>query len=83
MKYYQVGTTSNGDEFVSYEGTSLEESKKALEDERYAFENLHPSDKKHTVVWGKVYDLPDDTDLNDEDELINAICECTGYDDIG
>lgn len=82
MKYFQVGTTSNGDEYVSYEGTSLEEAKKALEDERYAFENLHSRDKKYTEVWGRVYDLPDDVNLNDEDELINAICDCLGYNDL-
>lgn len=82
MKYYQIGTTSNGDEYVSYEGASLEEAKKALEDERYAFENLHPYDKKRTEVWGRVYDLPDDVNLNDEDELINAICDCLGYNDL-
>lgn len=87
MKYYVVGSTScrnihteEGDEFSSYEGTSLEEAKKALKNEKQAYEGLHPSDKKRTVVWGRVYDIPDDVDLNDEDSLTNALCECTGYD---
>ncbi len=89
MKYYQVGSTKyaklhteDGDEFLSYEGISLEEAKKALEDEKYAFEKLHNYDKKRTVVWGRVYDIPDDTDITDENELINALCECIGYDDL-
>lgn len=89
MKYYVVGSTScrnihteEGDEFTSYEGISLEEARKALADEKYNFEHLHPHDKKRTIVWGRVYDIPDDTDLNDEDAVINALCDCIGYDDI-
>lgn len=89
MKYYKVGSTScininteEGDEFTSYEGTSFEDAKKALDAEKQAFKNLHPHDKKRTIIWGRIYDIPDDTDLNDEDALINALCDCVGYDDI-
>lgn len=90
MKYYRVGSTScininieEGDEFTSYEGTSFEDAKKALENEKWKFEKyLTQNEKKRTIVWGRVYDIPDDTDLNDEYALSNALCDCLGYNDI-
>jgi hypothetical protein len=86
MKYYQVGSTSiinknnEGDEFVSYEGFSLEVAKKALQSEKDSFEKLHEFDKKRTIFWGRIYNLPNGIDKNNEEEILNAIVESIGYD---
>jgi hypothetical protein len=89
MKYYQIGTTSftnanteDGDEYVSYAGISLADALEALENEKHAFKSLHEYDKKRTRVWGRIYDIPDETDINDEDEVLNAIIEAIGYDEL-
>jgi hypothetical protein len=69
---------STGDESTAYSGTSLDEARKAYENELYKFDRyLTASEKKNAEVFAKEYNLPDDIDLNDEDKLTDALC--SGY----
>ena len=85
MKFYEVVTARKDgyDEWTEYEGFDREKALKALEDAKWAFETYSTAkEKKNQYVECRVYELPDDIDINDKDEIINAICECTGYDTI-
>lgn len=44
------------------------------------WERLDYRDKKESAIEGRIYEIPDDTDINDGDEIINAICDACGYD---
>lgn len=82
MKYYEsVNVKLKGsepiDEFTAYSGI---DKKKALEEAYADWHSLSDFNKEHSFEEVREYDLSDDTDLSDEDELINAICDCTGYD---
>jgi hypothetical protein len=93
MKYYEVGTLtiytrdsrgqmSTEDEFTAYSGTSLDEARKAYEQEVYKFDRyLTASEKKNAEVFAREYNLPDDIDINDEDEVFNALYD-EGFDDL-
>lgn len=74
-RYHKDGSNpyAYGDEWQSYLGNDLEEAKKALEE-------LSTSDDKHYYTEGRIYEIEDDVDVDDEDELINAICDCYGFD---
>lgn len=41
---------------------------------------LTETEKKRSYVEARIYDIPDDTDVSDEDELNNALIDCCGYD---
>ena len=45
-----------------------------------SYEKLTDYDKKQTEIECRVYSIDDDVDINDIDELTNALVECTGYD---
>lgn len=85
MKFYEVVTARKDgyDEWTEYEGFDREKALKALEDAKWAFEKYSTTkEKENQYVECRVYELPDDIDINDKDEITNAICECTGYDTI-
>lgn len=71
MTYYATITATNTDEWTEYEGIDLNEALRAYE--RATAYTAHN-------VEVRAYELPDDTDINDRNELIDAICECVGYD---
>lgn len=77
MKYYTLteielrGNGEYGDEFDSYAGFDFE---KIME----AYSNVRSNDKYALEI--RAYELPNDIDVNDEDEISNAIVECAGYD---
>jgi len=71
MTYYATITSTNLDEWTEYEGIDLNEA-------------LHAYDRAKAYTYYNVevraYELPDDTNINDRDELIDAISECLSYD---
>lgn len=81
MKYYMVETerfNKRGeaiDTWLYYEGTDLSLAKKEKE-------RRESGDTEEYVTSIKVYTIPDDTDLNDTDSVINALVEAIGYDTI-
>ena len=90
MKYYKVGTrkftnpkhTDYNDEWISYEGFDFCKAWKTLKEEKANYEcHLTKKEKELFEILAEVYDLPDDIDTSDEDEVINALCDCCGYDD--
>lgn len=90
MKYYVIGTrkytnekhTDFTDEWTAYQGFDYEEAKKALAEEQSNIHSYSTKQEKAThEVFGEVYDLPDDLNTSDEDEIINALCDCCCCDD--
>lgn len=90
MKYYKIGSrkytnpkhTDYNDEWTSYEGFDFWKAWKALQEEKANYEcHLTKKEKELFEVLAEVYDLPDDIDTSDKDEVINALCDCCGYDD--
>lgn len=87
MKIYEVTTVNLmtngelGDEYQSYLGfdfdSALTAKSKALDD----YDRLSDYDKKRCIVECRVYNVPDDVNVNDEDDITEAICECIGYDE--
>ena len=86
MKIYEIITVkwyteSTGEEYLEWRGFDHEE---ALKQKRKA-ESMHDSyltesEKKHSCVEARIYDIPDDTDVSDEDALTSAMIDCCGYD---
>lgn len=70
MTYYATISSTNLDEQTEYEGIDI---KKAIQ----AYERAINYTQRNVEI--RVYTLPDDTDINDRDELINAICDAMGY----
>lgn len=90
MKYYKIGSrkyvnakhTDYNNEWISYEGFDFSKAWKALLEEKSNYESyLTKNEKELFEVLAEVYDLPDDIDTSDKDEVINALCDCCGYDD--
>ena len=69
-----------GDEYQSYLGFDFEKAEEAYKSEVSNYELLSESDKKSTCIEARVYAIDDTVDVNDVDELTNALCECIGYD---
>lgn len=65
------------DEFDTYAGTDKE---KALDAAKSDWNHLTNREKQNNFVEVREYDLPDDIDLDDRYELVNALCDCCGYD---
>lgn len=80
MKLYQVVAIKGCDEFLSYCGTEYSRALEFKKQEMNAYEKLTDFDKKQTEIECRVYSIDDDVDINDIDELTNALIECTGYD---
>lgn len=89
MKYYEVAEiTLNlnskgyemGDEESSYMGPDYKKAICACDEALSNWDRLDYRDKKENAIEGRIYEIPDDTDINDEDEIINAICDACGYD---
>lgn len=81
MKFYEsvsieLRGNETGDEFTTYSGT---DERKALEEAYAAWTRQSDFDKKHSTEEVRVYELSDDVNINDEDELANALGNC-GYD---
>lgn len=72
MKYYEVAIVGKNDEWTYYKGFDLEKATKTY----YDYKGTEGKDK----IEARVYNIPDDTNIEDEDELTNAICDCLGYD---
>lgn len=86
MKIFEVTTVSirqngeYGDEYQAYLGFDLEEATVAKEQALINYENASSRDQAQSVVEARVYEIADDTDINDIDAIIEAMCECSGYD---
>lgn len=86
MKIFEVTTVSirqngeYGDEHQSYLGFDLEEATDAKEQALINYANASSRDQAQSVVEARVYEIADDTDINDRDAIIEAMCECSGYD---
>ena len=85
MKLYEVTTISirnngeYGDEYQTFLGFDFEKALAAKKEALDSFDRLSSYDKKSTTVECRVYEI-DEIDTTDEDEIINAMCECGGYD---
>ena len=89
MEYYEVvditlNLNSKGNEMGDgddlYMGTDYKKALCACEEALYNWGRSDRRDQKKSAIEGRIYDIPDDTDINDEDEIINAICDACGYD---
>lgn len=76
MTLYSVISTSTNnncaDEFEHYLGFDYDEAIKAY--------NEAKNGPNEPSVECRVYRIPADTDKRDKDEIINAMCDCIGYD---
>lgn len=79
MEYYEVAEiTLNlnskgyemGDEESSYMGPDYKKAICACDEALSNWERLDYRDKKESAIEGRIYEIPDDTDINDEDEII-------------
>ena len=89
MKLYQIvladfnqKTKELGDEHVTFQGFDYEEAKAALVRALIDFEKMSEYDKNHSIVEGRVYEIEDTVDTSDEDEIIEALIDCLGYNDL-
>lgn len=64
-----------GDEWVSYLGVDFSAAKRALTEESSTTRN---NEKYYTE--GRIFEIDDDVDVDDKDELTNALCDCCGFD---
>ncbi len=74
---YQMEGSSRtyGDEWVSYLGVDFSAAKRALIEESSTTKN---NEKYYTE--GRIFEIDDDVDVDDKDELTNALCDCCGFD---
>ena len=85
MKLYEVTTIKIrangefGDEFQDFLGFDFEEAKLAKEEALKSFSRLPNRYQKSTVVEARVYQIEDDVDVTDKDAIIDAMCDCGGY----
>lgn len=88
MKYYEVAEiTLNlnskgyemGDEESSYMGPDYKKAICVCDEALSNWERLDYRDKKESAIEGRIYEITDDTDINDKDEIINAICDACEY----
>lgn len=84
MKIYQVisgqyqmegGSRTYGDEWEQYLGADFSAAKRALTEELSVANN----DEKY-YTEGRIFEIGDDIDVTDKDELTNALCDCNGFD---
>lgn len=89
MKYYEVAEITlnlnskgyeTGDEESSYMGPDYKKAICVCDEALSNWERLDYRDKKESAIEGRIYEIPDDTDINDKDEIINAICDACEYD---
>lgn len=80
MKFYQVVVSKGCDEFVEYSGVDIECAKAAQSNALADYDRLTRFDKERTSVECRAYDIDDTVNVNDSDELVNALCDCIGYD---
>lgn len=84
MKIYQVVDGMEDvmtEEYVVYFGTDFEsakESKQRLIEHNDAY--LTAREKKRAYVEARIYEISDEVDFSDDEAVIDAICECGGYD---
>lgn len=69
-----------GDEFQLYAGTDLKEAQDTKHRAEVNWSKATKRDQERSKILLMVYEIPDDTDLNDKDAVYNALCECVGYD---
>lgn len=75
--YIVVNSIIGGDQFDEYIGTDSEKAKKVA----YASWNrMSAHDQKRSIVEARVYEVPDETNFDDEYEITDAICEYPNYD---
>lgn len=81
MKYYEiVDVKKDGEEFTEWKGFDLEEALIEKEDALINWERSSDYNRKRSTIECRVYDLPEDTDINDEDAVFDAVSDCIGYD---
>lgn len=84
MKIYQVVDGMEDvmiEEDVVYFGTDFKaakEAKQRLIEHNDAY--LTKREKEVQFVEARIYEISDDVDLSDDEAVIDAICECGGYD---
>lgn len=88
MKLYVAVETEiiqNGEQGDSYDlserliNPSEEQIKELIKKADDAYRALSRHDQKESLVEVQEYDLDDSTDITDEDEIINAMCNACGY----
>lgn len=82
MKFYEtvnINLRNNGDELQLYAGTDLEAAQEAKHRADVSWANATKRDQESTVIELRVYEIPDDTDINDQDAVVDALVECSGY----
>lgn len=75
MKYYQIVEIDNQtmEGWNVWEGFDYNEALKAKEKALSDFDHYHtPREKSHRVLEFRLYEIPDDTDIEDEMELAEA-----------
>lgn len=76
MKVYQVTSIANNsyaDEYDEYLGFDFEKFIEVAQDAKSSVQDGYK-------LECRIYDIPDDTDIEDENELTDAMCDCQGYD---
>ncbi len=88
-KIYEVNAfqkNANGEEIEGwgvYLGTDYEAAKAAYEREIHEYDYyLTEREKKNHAVNALCYEVDDTVDETDEEELVNAICEAVGADEL-
>lgn len=86
MKLYQVNEVKirvngeRGDEHEMYRGTDLQKAQEMYRIMVAHFMDMDTNGMKRTLIEAAEYDISEDTDLEDEDAVTNAMIECCGYD---
>lgn len=71
-----------GDGFDKYFGFDFSKALETYENLKSDYERLSEEEKRNETFELQVYRIPNDIDLEDENEIINAMCDSTGYDTI-
>lgn len=69
-----------GDETQEYFGTNIDDAREAYQRACSYYDSLTDYDKKRTCIEARVYSIDGNVNVNDEDELTDALCDCIGYD---
>ena len=83
MKIYEVvdGRRYKIEEDIIYLGTDFEAAKEAKEYVEFHNNNyLTASEICSSYVGARIYEISDNVDLRDKRAVVDAICECCGYD---
>lgn len=87
MEVYKGLSTRKGygDEFVIGKllfNPTAEEISTLIDEVRNDFLHLTKLEQTVTINKVEIYEIDDDVDVTDEDELFNALCDCVGYNEL-